>query len=75
MPPDQNLNNVSQYTTHGEKENNKWKIKTKWWKPRWFLPVKNEHTKENDWKYVGDYWGQKQQSDGHKCDVNIPDIF
>ena len=46
-----------------------------WWNPRWFLPVKNEHTKEDDWKYVGDYWEQKEQSNGHKCDANIPDIF
>ena len=27
-----------------------------WWNPNWFIPVKNEHTKEDDWKYVGNYW-------------------
>ena len=27
-----------------------------WWNAKWFIPVKNENTKEDDWKYVGNYW-------------------
>jgi hypothetical protein len=38
-----------------------------WWSPNWFLPVKNEHTKEDDWKYVGNYWQRNFD--------NVPDIF
>ena len=38
-----------------------------WWSPRWFLPVKNEHTREDDWKYVGGYWDRKY--------TETPDIF
>jgi hypothetical protein len=29
--------------------------------------VKNEHTKEDDWKYVGNYWEQDFK--------DVPDIF
>ncbi len=39
-----------------------------WWQPRWFLPIKNEHNKEDDWKYVGGYWERKQYNE-------CPDIF
>ena len=38
-----------------------------WWTPRWFLPIKNEHTKEDDWKYTGGYWDRKYK--------DTPDIF
>jgi hypothetical protein len=38
-----------------------------WWNPNWFIPVKNEHTKEDDWKYVGTYWDDSFEK--------IPDIF
>jgi len=38
-----------------------------WWSPKWFLPVKNEHTKEDDWKYIGNYWERNF--------AETPDIF
>ena len=38
-----------------------------WWSPNWFIPVKNEFTKEDDWKYVGNYWERNFK--------NVPDIF
>jgi hypothetical protein len=38
-----------------------------WWSPRWFLNVKNEHTQESDWKFVGGFWERKFDS--------VPDIF
>ena len=40
-----------------------------WWTPRWFIPVKNEFTKEDDWKFVGGYWEKRGEHE------NIPDIF
>lgn len=45
---------------HCKKEND-------WWSPTWFLPCKNEYTKEEDWKYVGGYW----EADFNDC----PDIY
>ena len=38
-----------------------------WWAARWFQPIKNEHTREDDWKYVGGYWDRKY--------ADTPDIF
>ena len=45
------------------------KSESEWWTPRWFMPVKNEFTKEDDWKYLGEYWEQKGSY------KNIPDIY
>ena len=44
------------------------KSESDWWNPRWFMKFKNEYSKEDDWKYVGGYWDQKEYK-------NIPDIF
>ena len=41
---------------------------SEWWNPRWFIPIKNEFSKEDDWKYVGGYWDDCERE-------NIPDIF
>ena len=45
------------------------KKESEWWNPRWFLPIKNEFTKEDDWKYVGGYWENRGEHE------NIPNIF
>ena len=48
------------------------KKESDWWNPRWFIPIKNEFTKEEDWKYVGGYWENKGRT---KDDDDIPSIF
>jgi len=49
------------------------KSESEWWTPRWFAPVKNEYSKQEDWKFVGNYWDKS--SDNHQSDKSIPDIF
>jgi len=39
------------------------KKENEWWTPRWFIPIKNEFTKEDDWKYVGGYWENQGKQD------------
>jgi len=48
------------------------KSESEWWTPRWFAPVKNEYSKQEDWKFVGNYW---DSSGDHQNDKSIPDIF
>lgn len=48
------------------------KKESDWWNPRWFIPIKNEFTKEEDWKYVGGYWENKGRTND---DDDIPSIF
>ncbi len=45
------------------------KKESDWWTPRWFMPAKNEFTKEDDWRYVGGYW------DKSPAKKDVPDIF
>lgn len=41
------------------------KKESDWWNPRWFMPSRNEFTKESDdWKFIGDYWNKSKTSDG-----------
>ena len=40
------------------------KSESEWWTPRWFMPAKNEHTKEDDWVFLGDYWKKSKNADG-----------
>lgn len=40
------------------------KKESDWWNPRWFMPSKNEFTKEDDWSFIGDYWNKSRKVDG-----------
>lgn len=45
------------------------KNESDWWNPKWFMPYKNEYTKDEDWKLVGDYWANS------KSTPDTPNIF
>ena len=40
------------------------KKEAEWWNPRWYMPSKNEFTKEEDWTFIGDYWNKSKSPDG-----------
>jgi len=40
------------------------KKEAEWWTPKWFIPGKNEFTKEDDWNFNGDYWNKSKAKDG-----------
>ncbi len=43
------------------------KKENEWWTPIWFTAVRNEKSKDLDWKFKGDYWQRKFDK--------VPDIF
>ncbi|XP_040573598.1 oxysterol-binding protein-related protein 2 [Lepeophtheirus salmonis] len=53
----------------------KGKNESDWWTPKWFIPSKNEFTKESDWKYVGGFWEDPKRSIPRSDSLKIPDIF
>lgn len=44
------------------------KKESEWWTPKWFMPGKNEHTKEEDWLFCDNYW---EKSPAKTTDLDI----
>jgi len=41
------------------------KKESEWWNPRWFMPSRNEYTKDSDdWKFIDDYWNKSKVPEG-----------
>merc|ERR1712126_256255 len=56
------------------------KAESEWWKPRWFMPIKDDYSKQDDWEFSGGYWsdqdgGQKNGTKNASNKQNVPDIF
>ena len=45
------------------------KKEAEWWTPKWFMPGKNEYTKEDDWNFIGDYWNKSKSKDAGNLDI------
>ena len=45
------------------------KKEAEWWTPKWFIPGKNQYTKEDDWNFNGDYWNKSKAKDAGQLDI------
>ena len=40
------------------------KKESEWWTPKWFMPSRNEFSREDDWTFLGDYWKKSRSPEG-----------